>query len=98
MMETNESGEKFDKDKTDWSLVDFSILEEFADVLTFGAKKYAPENWKKVPEAKKRYFSALIRHLTAWQRGEKQDPESGKSHLSHALCNIYFLLFFDKEK
>ena len=72
-------------------------LEGCVEVLTFGAEKYARENWKKVPDGKNRYFAALMRHLTAWQNGEKVDPESGKSHLDHAMCNLYFLKNFDKD-
>lgn len=91
-------GVKADNGKPDWSLVELKAIEGMVEVLTFGAKKYAPDNWKKVPDAKKRYFAALIRHLTAWQNGELVDPESGKSHLDHAMCNLYFLKYFDQEK
>lgn len=31
------------------------------------------------------------RHLAAWAAGEERDPESGLSHLGHALCNAVFL-------
>lgn len=90
-------GVKVDKGKPDWSLLDLKSLEGCVEVLTFGAEKYARENWKKVPDGKNRYFAALMRHLTAWQNGEKVDPESGKSHLDHAMCNLYFLKNFDKD-
>lgn len=88
-------GVKADNGKPDWSLVELKSLEGMVEVLTFGARKYAPDNWKKVPEAKKRYFAALLRHITAWQNGEIVDPESGKSHLDHAMCNLYFLKHFE---
>lgn len=92
------AGIKYDKDKPDWSLVNFKSLEGFVKVLGFGAKKYSRDNWKKVADGEHRYFAALLRHLSAWQNGEKKDPESGLSHLYHAMCNLYFLIFFDSVK
>lgn len=93
-----DEGLKLDQDKPDWSLVELDSLEGLVRVLSFGAKKYERDNWKKVKNGKNRYFAALMRHLEAWQRGEKKDPESGESHLYHAMCNLYFLIYFDKEK
>lgn len=89
-------GVKADGGKPDYSLLELKLLEGMVKVLTFGAKKYSRDNWKKVPEGKDRYFAALQRHLAAWQSGEKIDPESGENHLDHALCNLYFLRYFDK--
>jgi hypothetical protein len=60
-------------------------------ILTIGAQKYAAENWRKVPDGKRRYFAALQRHLWAWKRGQKFDPETGRHHLAHAACNLFFL-------
>jgi hypothetical protein len=89
-------GSKFDTDKPDWSLLNLDLIEPIVKVLTFGAKKYSKANWKHVPDAKDRYFAALLRHLEAWQRGERFDSESGESHLAHAGCCLVFLLWFDK--
>ena len=38
-------GVKADKGKPDWSLLDLKSLEGCVEVLTFGAEKYARENW-----------------------------------------------------
>jgi hypothetical protein len=89
------TGVKFDNDKPQWSLLPFKALKEVVDVLTYGAKKYAPDNWKKVPNAKQRYIDAGFRHFTAYAAGEKLDPETGKSHLAHALCCLLYLLAFE---
>ncbi len=89
-------GVKYDNDKPRWSLVPFKAFTEVVDVLTYGAKKYAPDNWKKVPDARRRYIDAGFRHFTAYASGEKLDPETGKSHLAHAMCCMLFLLAFDK--
>jgi len=70
-------------------------LEEMVKVLTHGAKKYDRNNWRFVPDGRRRYFDALNRHLWAWKRGEKFDPESGIHHLAHAACNLFFLYEHD---
>ena len=93
---TSTEGVKFDNDKPKWSLLPFKALTEVVDVLTYGARKYAPDNWKKVPDARTRYVDATFRHFTAYINGEKNDSETGKSHLAHAICCLLFLLAFDK--
>jgi len=85
-------GAKFDQGKLRHDLVLPEFEDAIAEVLTFGAQKYAAHSWKQVPDYKNRYYSALRRHLNAWRAGEKTDPESGLPHLAHAACNIYFLL------
>lgn len=89
------SGVKYDSDKPKWSLLPFRALKEVVDVLTYGAKKYAPDNWKKVPNAKQRYIDAGFRHFTTYASGEKLDSETGKSHLAHAMCCLLYLLAFE---
>lgn len=88
---------KHDRGKWRFSLLPAAQLLQIIQVLEFGANKYAPENWKTVPDAKTRYFDACIRHLTAWWQGEKNDSESGLSHLAHAGCCILFLMWIDDE-
>jgi hypothetical protein len=82
---------KADEDKLRYDLIPPTLLEDVARVLTFGAKKYEPNNWKKVDDPS-RYTAALYRHLEAWRAGEITDQESGLSHLSHAATNIAFLI------
>jgi hypothetical protein len=86
---------KNDHNKPAWHLLPFSAVKPIVDVLTFGAEKYAPEQWKNVPDAKNRYFSAMLRHINAWWSGEINDQESGMHHLAHAGCCLLFLLWFD---
>ena len=88
-------GMKFDTGKPRWSLLPWNQVEQ---ILTFGAKKYADNNWQKVENSRARYFDAMQRHLLAWFNGEKKDQESGKSHLAHAGCNLLFLMWFDDEE
>lgn len=89
---------KFDTGKPRWDLVQLDCIEEIAKVLTFGAEKYDTNSWQAVEGGEGRYFAALLRHLTAYHHGEVIDHESGLTHLSHAACNIMFLLYFQKKR
>ena len=90
-------GIKHDDGKLQWSLLELKNLEPMLKVLMFGANKYAPDNWKKVPDAKKRYYDAFMRHFAAYQAGELIDEESGLPHLDHAQCCLYFLSYFEQK-
>lgn len=83
---------KYDGGKVMWDLLQWRALEEIAKVLTFGAQRYGAYSWKNVEGARSRYYAALLRHITAWFRGEEIDPDSGLHHLAHAGCNLLFLL------
>lgn len=82
---------KHDGSKIRVELLSVPAMEAIAEVMTFGARKYADHNWRK-GFAWSRLIGAAIRHLFAWMRGEDRDPESGLSHLAHAGCCIMFLL------
>ncbi len=92
-------GRKDDEGKLRYDLVPAIALEEIAKVLTFGAKKYAPNSWQEIEDLEDRYTAAAFRHLQAWRMGEKVDSESGVHPLSHAITDLIFLLCNDlKEK
>lgn len=90
------TGRKDDQDKTRWDLIPWEQMEEVANVLTSGAKKYGDNNWAQVEDAPRRYFAAAMRHLVAWQQGEAVDAESGRSPLAHAVCCLLFLMWCDE--
>ena len=90
-------GKKYDTGKTEYGLMPPYALQEFADVLTYGARKYSMDNWKKVPDAKRTYFDAAMRHMWAWKRGEKTDPETGLHHMAHAMCCLAFIIDIEKD-
>lgn len=88
-------GKKYDSDKLDWTLLPWKEVEQVVEILEFGAKKYSRDNWKHVePE---RYKKAAFRHLISYASGQKEDSESGKSHLAHLICNALFLMWNDSE-
>lgn len=82
---------KFDGDKTRYDLVPPSAIKAMAEVLTFGARKYKPNNWQQCEEPE-RYLAAMLRHIEAWRSGETTDPDSGMHHLAHAMTNMAFML------
>lgn len=73
-------------------------LAAFADaahVFEYGRRKYAAWNWAKgmpwsVP------LGCIARHSLAWIGGEEIDPESGKPHRGHILCNLLMLKLYAK--
>lgn len=89
-------GLKFDTGKLRWDLLPIDCIEDVVKILTFGSVKYGPNNWQMLEEGEERYYAALMRHLSAYRQGEIIDIESGLSHLSHAMCNILFLLWMKK--
>jgi len=88
--------QRFNHGKLRMDLVPVSAVNALARVLTYGANKYDSDNWRRgfnysVP------YACLIRHMMAWQDGEDIDPESGLSHLDHAIANIAMLIEFERE-
>lgn len=94
----SEIGLKYDTGKIRYDLYPIDAYEGCTKVLTFGAAKYAPNNWRLVDDAQNRYYSALIRHLNAQKnhvdnggKGLALDDETGLPHLDHAQCCLVFL-------
>lgn len=90
-------GVKADEGKIPYELLAPEYLEATAIVLQFGANKYGSRNWE-LGMAWSRPFGALMRHMWAWWRGEKADPETGMSHLWHAACCIMFLITYEERQ
>lgn len=88
-------GVKYDGGKLRFDLVPQEPLEDSIKVLMFGAQKYEPDNWKRVPFAKARYIAAALRHILARLWGEVIDKESGLPHTAHAICCLWFTGWFD---
>ena len=92
-----EAGRKNDAGKARWDLVPWPALEQVVHVLTHAVTSgtYEADNWIRVPDARRRYWAALQRHLTHWHRGDHVDADSGLPHLAHAACCALFLLALD---
>lgn len=85
---------KADKTKHTFELLPLDLLWETNLVLQHGAKKYGINNWRHQKGFKfSRCYNALLRHMFAWWKGEDLDPETGISHLAHAMCNLIFLTY-----
>lgn len=86
------TGIKHDLDKPAFNLIPPRAELAMASVLTFGAAKYAPDNWKLVDNAETRYLAAAMRHINAYRAVEVYDRESGLQHLAHAMTCLAFLI------
>ena len=95
--EATGAGRKDDTGKAPYHLLAPEFLDATAQVLAFGAAKYAERNWEKGMDWS-RPFSAMMRHMWAWWRGEEKDPETGMSHLWHASCCVMFLVAYEARR
>ncbi len=83
---------RYNDGKLKWSLVHYASLAPMIQVLMFGAKKYAPNNWKKKIN-RAELLESMQRHLSALMDGEEVDNESKLSHMGHILCNGMFYCY-----
>lgn len=67
-------------------------LKNMVDVMEFGANKYERNNWTK-GFPKEKLLDSMLRHIDAFYQGEDIDPESGKPHVGHIMCNAMFLAY-----
>lgn len=85
---------KHDQDKTRWDLLPWEVLEDVANVMTAALgppNNYGECSWRTVPDGRKRYLSAMMRHLRRMQEGERFDPDSRLQHAAHFACCALFL-------
>jgi hypothetical protein len=97
MTKMNKEGVKYDNEKAPYHLLPPELLQGVSEVLQFGARKYATRNWELGMDWS-RCFSALMRHMWAWWRGETLDPETKLSHLKHAAACVAFLIAYEERK
>ena len=88
-----EQGMKHDTGKPPCELLSPHALIGTANVLAFGARKYAAENWRSGLKWK-RIIGAILRHTLAFMGGEDLDPETGLPHVDHLACEVMFLQEF----
>lgn len=88
---------KHDQAKVRLDLLSVPAMNKIAEVMGFGAIKYADHNWRNGFNWS-RLYGAALRHITAHMDGEDLDPESGLSHLAHAGCCVMFLIEHEANK
>jgi hypothetical protein len=91
------TGHKNDDNKPRFDLIPQEALWRVAEVLSYGAAKYQRDgqNWRH-GMLWHRPLAAMYRHMSAWQRGERFDRESGLPHLAHAMASLLFLLTYEE--
>lgn len=93
----SQEGIKFDDGKPDLSMISWELMEAVAKVRMFGAKKYSRGQWKKGFKVT-RSCAAALRHIFQFLAGETNDPESGESHLAHAVCSLEHAIYSMKHQ
>lgn len=77
--------------KPRWSLLEFGILSEMAEVLTKNAESHGGDRgWRTTENAEEEYFDALCRHLAAYKEGDKIDDD-GHAHIVKVMINAMIL-------
>ena len=70
----NTAGRKHDSNKPRYSLLPTGTVNQVVQVLEYGASdKYEVDNWQKIPDARRRFYDAAMRHIDAWWNGEIND-------------------------
>lgn len=88
-------GLRFNEGKTRHDLVPVFAQEQYAQVLTKGAEKYAERNWE-LGMSWSKVLASLKRHTLAFENGEDYDKETGLLHTAHIMCNAAFLTEYYK--
>lgn len=86
---------RFNEGKLRYDLVHPWAHEQMVNVLTKGSIKYAERNWEK-GMAWSKVIASTKRHLSAIEKGEDFDKETGELHASHLACNAHFLTAYYK--
>ena len=80
--------------KPRFDLIPFEFLESVAEVLTRGAVKYGPYNWKR---GRKEFFldawNHAFVHLQKFKEGDRSED-----HLGHLASNVAFMVWAVKHR
>ena len=87
-----ETGTKHDADKPNLALIPLEAMWELGASLTYGAKKYESDNFRKGLSTR-RQLAAALRHIYQALDVEDIDQESGCKHLGNAMASISMALF-----
>lgn len=92
-----EEGLKDDVGKLRLDLILPDWIEGIGKVLTHGANKYKPSSWQNVEDGINRHYSAAMRHIVAYRKGEYNDNETNQPHLYHAITNLLFVINHEEQ-
>jgi hypothetical protein len=81
-----------DANDTRYDLVSEIGLRRLAETYAEGAKKYAPNNWRKgLPISDT--LNHVLKHLNQWKGGD-----SSEDHLAHAAWGLFAIMEFEETK
>jgi hypothetical protein len=83
--------------KTNWSVVDFMLMEGMVRALENGNAKYGDGNWREAYKDKKEVLNKILRHIFAILHGEDVDSTSGLNHIDHIQADAMILGLFNQE-
>ena len=86
-----ENALRYNNGKTRYGLIPDYALNEMAKVMTYGAKKYSADNWRKGLSFTS-CLDSLERHIAKFKIGQDYDEETGLHHLAHAMANCSFIM------
>ena len=90
-------GLRLDEGKPRVDLIPPEAMMELGKLYAAGAKKYADRNWERgMPWSQ--CLGPLMRHLFKWMAGERLDPETGLSHMTHVAWNAIALVTYELRK
>ena len=75
--------------KPRFDLIPYEFLESVARVLTSGAVRYGPYNWKR---GQKDFFLDAWNHAFVHLQNFKEGDAS-EDHLAHLACNVAFMIW-----
>lgn len=84
---TSAAGLKHDDGKPAMQFIPKAAMWAMGAAFAHGAKKYGAFNYKN-GLAVTRCLAASVRHVYQFLAGEDKDPESGVSHLGHAMASL----------
>lgn len=104
-------GLRFNEGKTRFDLLEPYAIEQLAKVFTYGAKKYAPNNWLKGQDWSK-MIASMKRHINEFEKGNDYDFDptctdcatggctnhTGLFHMAHAAWNAMALVSYYKHR
>lgn len=76
---TNERGGKQSATPYGFTLIDGKAMFKLAEVLAYGAKRYARDNWRLI--SSEDHLNHALQHAFAYMAGDRQDDHAG-----HFLC------------